>query len=166
LTYTATPASRAYGSANPTMAGTVAGFVGGDTLGSAKTGTLVFATAATPLSPAGSYAITGSGLTAGNYALVQAAGNATALTITNVLLAGANRPVFQPLALSANGLVFTSTNGAAYALYYLLASPSVAAPLSDWTPVVTNLFDSRGNIHFTNLLDSTNPLQFFMLESP
>ena len=71
------------GSAIPALSGTVTGFVNGDTLGSATTGTLGFTTAANTSSPAGSYAISGSGLVAnyGDYLFVQAAGNATALTI-------------------------------------------------------------------------------------
>ena len=166
LTYTATPASRAYGAANPTLAGAVTGFVAGDTLGSATTGTLAFTTTATPSSPAGSYAITGSGLAADNYNFAQAAANATALTVTNVFLAATSRPILQPVTLSAGGLNFTGANGSAYALYYLLASSNLAAPLSNWIPVATNLFDARGNFDFTNRPSPTVPQQFYILESP
>jgi filamentous hemagglutinin family protein len=82
LTYTANVASRAVGAADPVYTGSVSGYVNGDTQTSATTGTLVFSTSATSTSPAGSYAIDGSGLNAANYTFVQAAGNATALTIT------------------------------------------------------------------------------------
>jgi hypothetical protein len=83
LTYVADPANRPYGSANPVFGGTVTGFLGADTLGNATTGLLTFTTSATTGSNIGIYAILGSGLTAtdGNYVFVQAAGNATALTI-------------------------------------------------------------------------------------
>ena len=83
LTYTANAASRTYGAANPVLNGTVSGFVAGDTLASATTGSLGFSTAATPSSNVGSYASTGSGLAAnnGNYVFTQASANATALTI-------------------------------------------------------------------------------------
>jgi len=88
LTYTANTATRAYGAANPAFTGTVTGFVGTDTQVSATTGTPTFTSTATATSNFGSYAITGSGLTAnnGNYTFVQAAGNATALTITPATL--------------------------------------------------------------------------------
>jgi alpha-tubulin suppressor-like RCC1 family protein len=88
LTYTANTASRTYGTANPAFSGTVTGFVNGDTQASATTGTLTFTSAATSGSSVGNYAINGSGLTAnnGNYTFVQAAGNATALTITAATL--------------------------------------------------------------------------------
>jgi hypothetical protein len=84
LTYIADPTNRFYATANPDFTGTVIGFVNGENLGSATTGTLTFTSPATPASLPGSYPIDGSGLTAnfGNYVFLQAAGNATALTIT------------------------------------------------------------------------------------
>ena len=88
LTYTATAASRTYGTANPAVSGTVTGFAGRDNQANATTGTLAFTCPATTGSSVGSYAINGSGLTAnnGNYTFVQAAGNATALAITPATL--------------------------------------------------------------------------------
>jgi filamentous hemagglutinin family protein len=88
LTYVANSTNRIYGSANPVLGGKVTGFVNGDTLATATTGTLDFTTTATQSSNVGSYAITGSGLSAnnGNYIFVQAAGNASALTINPATL--------------------------------------------------------------------------------
>jgi gliding motility-associated-like protein len=88
LTYTATAANKVYGAAIPTLAGTVSGFAGADNQASATTGTLAFATTATAASVVGTYAVTGSGLTAtnGNYVFAQAAGNNTALTVTPAVL--------------------------------------------------------------------------------
>jgi filamentous hemagglutinin family protein len=92
LTYVANAASVQSGTTFPTLGGTVSGFVGGDTLASATRGSAAWATTADTSSAAGSYAITGSGLTAdnGNYVFVQAAGNATALTITAPPATGGN----------------------------------------------------------------------------
>ena len=83
LTITASGASQTYGGATPTLTGTVSGFVNGQTLADAATGTLSFTTTATDTSNVGTYAIDDSGLTAdnGNYVFAQAAGNATALTV-------------------------------------------------------------------------------------
>ena len=81
LTYVANPSSRYFGDANPTFSGTVTGFVNGETLATATTGSLLFTSSATPSSLVGLYPIDGSGLTAANYVFVQAASNATALTI-------------------------------------------------------------------------------------
>jgi hypothetical protein len=81
LTYIASP-DRGISGKEPTgLNGTVTGFVGGDTLGGATTGTLSWTTSATGSSPVGTYAIDGSGLSAANYSFVQAPGNATALTL-------------------------------------------------------------------------------------
>ncbi|MBU6266111.1 MAG: filamentous hemagglutinin N-terminal domain-containing protein [Sphingomonadales bacterium] len=89
VTYTADAVSRIYGNDNPTLSGiasaggytSTSGFIGGDH----PTGTALWTTTADATSHVGSYGITGSGLTVGsNYTLteVQAAGNATALTVT------------------------------------------------------------------------------------
>jgi len=88
LTVTANSASRVYGQANPTLSGSVTGFVGGDTLANATSGSETYSTAATATSNVGSYAIAASGLTAdnGNYIFSYAAGNATAFSITPATL--------------------------------------------------------------------------------
>ncbi|KSB88761.1 hypothetical protein AS593_04965 [Caulobacter vibrioides] len=83
VTYAANAASSVYGQAPTGLGGgyVVDGLVGGDTL----SGAAAWTTTATATSGVGGYAITGSGLGAGaNYTLVasQAAGNASALTIT------------------------------------------------------------------------------------
>jgi hypothetical protein len=104
LSYVANSATKIYGSANPALSGTITGFKYSDNLAGATTGTVAFTSTATATSGAGSYPITGSGLTATNYTFVQAAANATALTISPKALtitadnkekfAGAANPVF------------------------------------------------------------------------
>ncbi len=88
LLYVANATSRTYGATNPSLSGTVTGFVNGDTQASATTGILGFTSPGTGATTSvGSYAITGIGLTPnGNYTLTQAAANATALTINAALL--------------------------------------------------------------------------------
>ncbi len=83
LTYLANPAIEYMGVSFLPFSGTVTGFVNGQSMSSATTGTLVFSSAATDQSRPGSYAIDGSGLAAnnGNYIFVQAPGNAAALTL-------------------------------------------------------------------------------------
>jgi hypothetical protein len=60
--------TKVYGSANPPFGIRYSGFVNGDTSASLG-GTLVFTTSATAASPVGSYAVTPSGLTSGNYTI-------------------------------------------------------------------------------------------------
>jgi filamentous hemagglutinin family protein len=83
LTYVANASSRERGDPN-VLSGNVTGFVGGETLATATSGTLGFTSPATQASLEGVYSVNGGGLTAdnGNYVLVQAPGNATALTVT------------------------------------------------------------------------------------
>ena len=83
ITYTSAPASSTYGTSPSGLTGTTSssGLVNGDVL----RGTALWSTPATSSSPAGAYAIIGSGLSGGSNYLtssVQAAGNAGALTIT------------------------------------------------------------------------------------
>ena len=88
LTVTANAASRPYGAVEPAFSGSISGFVAGDTQVSATSGSEVFSTNALLESDVGSYSITGAGLSAnnGNYVFIQAAGNATSLTITPATL--------------------------------------------------------------------------------
>ncbi len=88
LTVTATAATKTYGQANPALCGSVTGFVDGETLASATTGSEIYSTPATLTSTVGTYAITGSGLSAdnGNYIFAFAAGDASAFSITPATL--------------------------------------------------------------------------------
>ena len=78
LTVTANDASKNYGDPDPAFSASYAGFVGGEGPG-VLGGTLAFATSETdPLtSPVGTYDITPSGLTSGNYAIYFASGTLT-----------------------------------------------------------------------------------------
>ena len=88
LSIVAQAASRTYGAAEPIFAGSITGLRNGDALSGAVTGTLAFTTNATLTSNVGAYALTGSGLSlvGSNYVLAQAAGNATALSVTPAAL--------------------------------------------------------------------------------
>jgi hypothetical protein len=81
LTYNAVPASAIAGQTPAGLSGTLSGLVGGDTLDSATAGSLTWTSNVQPTSLPGLYAIDGGGLSAMNYVFVQAAGNATALTL-------------------------------------------------------------------------------------
>ena len=98
LTYTADTANRVYGAANPDFTGMVTGFMNGETLATATTGALGFFSLANNTSPAGSYLISGSGLSAnyGNYNFVQAAANNIAAPVSTPT------PAHQALVLSDN----------------------------------------------------------------
>jgi hypothetical protein len=88
LTVTANNQARLYGGVNPTLKGTVIGFVNNDTLANATKGIEVFSTNASRSSNVGQYGIFGKGLVAnkGNYTFVQAEANSRALTINPATL--------------------------------------------------------------------------------
>ncbi|MGC3956447.1 MAG: immunoglobulin domain-containing protein [Verrucomicrobiota bacterium] len=56
--------------------------------------------------------------------------------------------------LTPSGLVLRGTNGVVSGVYQVVSSPSLAAPVSNWASIATNLFDASGNF------DSTNPVSF------
>jgi hypothetical protein len=161
LTYSATPASRTYGIANGVLSGTVTGFVGTESVATATTGNLGFTTPAITTSPVGTYPIVGSGLAAtnGNYTLEQAAGNATALTVTAATPAVVSVPatnlvysstakVAAALATGVNGpndqllpaptLSYRGANGTVY-------GPTATAPTNAGDYTVTAAFAGNGN---------------------
>ena len=70
------------------------------------------------------------------------------------------------LGAGANGLVFAGTGGVANANFYLLGSTDLALPVSNWTIILTNQFDSNGNFDFTNVPDPNWPQGFYRLQLP
>ena len=116
LVYQANATSSSSGGPWGLLGGTVSGLVGGDTLDEATDGTLAWQTPATAVSPAGTYAIDGSGLSARNYVFVQAAGNATAL---HLLASDAPGPIAVPALVGRTvaGLQQTADNDKTSVLY-------------------------------------------------
>ncbi|MGN8056233.1 MBG domain-containing protein [Pedobacter sp. 22163] len=92
LTYTSNAISKVYGASVPVLTGTVTGFVNSEIITTATAGTINWSSSATISSAVGSYNVNGGGLTAANYNFVQAAANASALTVTP-----------KPLTVSATG---------------------------------------------------------------
>ena len=110
LTYAAATASRPYGAATPALSGTVTGFVGPDTQATATSGMPNFSPTATTASNVGTYAIIGSGVSAnnGDYVFAQAAGNATALTVTPAALTITGSKIYDTTAGFATGQLAVS----------------------------------------------------------
>ena len=131
LTYTATPVSVAAGSALPAFSGQVGGFIEGENLANATTGTLRFSSPATTASPAGRYAIEGGGLAALNYRFEQAAGNATALTLLPVVAPPPPPPPPTPPVDTVVPLQQSTPVELAVALATLLPEPVLPAPLAN-----------------------------------
>ena len=93
--------------------------------------------------------------------------NANALNAAGTLsVVVATAPVIGPVLLSGTNLVFAGTGGVANANFYLLGSTDVSLPLTNWTRLLTNQFDSNGNFNFTNFVPSDAPQDFYLLQLP
>ncbi|HEV2437759.1 MAG TPA: autotransporter-associated beta strand repeat-containing protein [Verrucomicrobiae bacterium] len=73
-------------------------------------------------------------------------------------------PDITSIGLSGTTLTITATNGAANGTFVLLESTNLAAPLTNWVPVLTNTFDASGNLNLsTNVVNRAVPQEFFIL---
>ena len=173
LTYAATPATGYTGSPLPPLTGTVTGFLGFDTLASATSGAVIWTTTATLVSPVGSYPIDGSGLTAnfGNYVFVQAAGNATALSVGTALPNNLNPSHFNG---SVNGntpnnnvnITFNSSNPNNFnlpGLIHISFTPDTTISPAGLPP--GNAFTRNGNFDFQPISEF-DPNQYSQFKLP
>lgn len=75
-------------------------------------------------------------------------------------------PQFGGVQLAGGGLVFTGTGGVTNGTYYVLATTNLDLPVTNWTRVLTNQFDSGGNFNFTNAVLPNAPKSFYLLQLP
>ncbi|MGC3956845.1 MAG: autotransporter-associated beta strand repeat-containing protein [Verrucomicrobiota bacterium] len=91
---------------------------------------------------------------------------ATDGTIAVFSTAPATPPVFNSVTTSGSNLVLSGTNGPANSAYYVLTATNVALPMSNWTRIATNSFNSSGNFNLTNPISPTTPQLFYRLQLP
>ena len=134
LTYLADPAERPANTPNPVLSGSVTGFVAGETLAAATTGSVSFTTPAIQSSVEGTYAINGGGLTATNYVFSQAPSNATAFTV-RAPLPNVTQLVTQTVVASTIASVAASAVVVSVPKPTVVAAPvAVSAPVAVATP--------------------------------
>jgi hypothetical protein len=77
------------------------------------------------------------------------------------------QPGIASLSLSGANLVLNGINGQSGGTYYLLVSTNVLLPLSQWTPVATNILSADGNftVTATNSVTPNVPQRFYILET-
>jgi hypothetical protein len=83
-----------------------------------------------------------------------------------VVAAPGGGPQFGSVTRSGGDLIFSGTGGAANGDYVVLSSTNVAAPLLNWLPVTSNVFDASGNFIFTNPFNSTQQQEYYRLRLP
>jgi hypothetical protein len=70
------------------------------------------------------------------------------------------------ISVSGSNYVISGTNGTPGSTNILLTATNIALPVSNWTPLATNLFDSNGSFVFTNSALPWVPQRFYTLLLP
>jgi hypothetical protein len=60
----------------------------------------------------------------------------------------------------------SGTGGVTNGTYYVLTSSNLLLPLTNWTSIATDQFDSAGNFIFTNAAQTNAPQLFYLLQLP
>jgi rhamnogalacturonan endolyase len=93
--------------------------------------------------------------------------NTGALNTSGVLSVVVNaKPVIGTISISPGGLSLSGSGGVAGANFYLLASTNLVTPLTNWTILSTNQFDTNGDFNFTNTININSPQSFYLLQLP
>jgi autotransporter-associated beta strand protein len=137
-------------------------------------GTLVLSNLAGPLAAGESFKLFNAGSYAGSFASLSPAtpgaglvwNTATLTTDGTLRIVAAAAPGIGGLTTSGNNFNLSITGGPPYSPWRVLASGDLTQPLTNWTPVWTNVFDPNGNGQFTNAIDPTEPQQFFDIVVP
>ena len=111
--------------------------------------------------------VTNSYAAAGSYTVslaVSGPGGTGSKTNTAYIVVSPKPALGKPV-LSGGNFMFSGTNGPAGVQYRILSTTNVAAALTNWTPVLTNVFGSDGSYGYTNA-SPTNNAKFFILVSP
>jgi len=76
-------------------------------------------------------------------------------------------PTISNVSLSRDGnLVLNAIGGLPNGFVYILTSTNVSSPFGQWTRLATNQFDGFGYLSFTNSIDPTTTLAFYILQLP
>ncbi len=153
LTVKTNDATKIYGTPNPIFTATITGYVNGDTA-AVLGGTLVFTTAATTTSPAGTYPVTPSGLTATNYIITFVDGTLTigqaTLTVTAnnaTKIYGAANPAFT---VTYTGFVNGDTSASLGGTLVFTTAATTSSPVGTYPVTPSGLTSLNYTIVFVN----------------
>jgi len=91
----------------------------------------------------------------------------TALNTDGILgVRGPQGPQISPPSISGGGFNLGGSGGTPNQTYRVVASTDVSVPVSNWTPILTNTFDSSGNFSVTIPINPGTPQRFFLLRVP
>ena len=77
-----------------------------------------------------------------------------------------NVPVITGIAASGTKLTLSGSNANPRETFHVLASTNFALPLTNWTVLGSNVFDTHGGFSFTNSTGPNSPRQFYLLQLP
>jgi hypothetical protein len=66
----------------------------------------------------------------------------------------------------SGSFILSGAGGASNGTYYVLISTNLLLPLTNWTSIATNQFDSEGDFIFTNTAQTNVPQLFYLLQLP
>ena len=72
-------------------------------------------------------------------------------------------PTITQLSVNGSSFILSGSGGVPNSTNYILVSTNLASPLTNWTPLFTNQFDSAGNFNFTNSINPSVPQLFYRL---
>ena len=84
--------------------------------------------------------------------------------IISVVSTGSSGVVIGSSYLSGGNFIFTGTGGTSGGTYYVLTSTNLTTPVSQWTPLATNTFNSTGGFSVTNPLSTGGPQRFYIIK--
>lgn len=96
-----------------------------------------------------------------NYTISTNTPGAVALVVTKPA-----PPSINNISVTGGNLLLSGSGGASHATFYVLTSTNLAAPLSNWTPLLTNQFDASGNFNLTNPANPNTSQSFYLLQMP
>jgi hypothetical protein len=91
------------------------------------------------------------------------------LASSNAVLTVLTSPLFRSIIAAAGtngGFILSGVGGTNSGAYYVLTSTNLLKPLTNWTPIATNQFDSTGHFIFTNAAQTNAPQEFYLLQMP
>ena len=90
--------------------------------------------------------------------------------VTNILMwtnSGVRIPHITGMKMTGATLTMTANNAPANGQFTLVGSTNLTLPLKQWKPILTNSFDSNGNLNLsTNIINPGIPLEFYILQVP
>jgi autotransporter-associated beta strand protein len=87
-------------------------------------------------------------------------------TAGTLIVAVETPPVIGSIGVANGKLVMSGTGGVTNGTYFVLGSTNLAAPVTNWTRLMTNQFDAGGNLIFTNTMNSNVPQSYYLLQLP